>query len=499
MGVVNPVASGLGGGGFALVYSEAEHRTTVLDFREVAPARVAVEELLARNLKKGDTAGKRGTSVGVPGEPMGLEWLVKRFGRRSLAEDAAVAADIAERSFVVSHYLGETIATSADRISASPELSAAFLPGGVPSAYRSRITRPELARTIRLFGAQGATPFYEGAVAAKIVTAVQAAGGTIDASDLAAYRVKERAALERTIGTRTVVTVPAPSAGGLMLLETLEMFGATAQSPLHSMGFGSSAYLHMLAEAMRGAIADRVRFAGDPDGNAQVGAAYDRALDPAQIAARRARIEPNRTHPSPEFRTREHGTTHIIVADGMGNVVTLTTTINAPFGAQIVAGDTGLILNDELDDFSSPQDLAGFGVVGLGPNRPRPGVRPVSSMTPAIVFEGGMPILAVGGSGGGHIATGVTQVALARLVFGLDPSACVSAPRIHVSGASADLTLDGDVVEDVRAGLRARGESLREEKYPHAAMQVVAWDRSGSHVRLLAASDPRKGGLAAAQ
>jgi gamma-glutamyltranspeptidase/glutathione hydrolase len=499
MGVVNPVSSGLGGGGFALVYSEAEHKATVVDFREVAPARVAVEELTARSERKGDTADKRGTAVGVPGEPLGLEWLSKHYGKRSLAQDAAPAAAIAERGFLVSRYLGESVATYADRISASGELSAMLLPGGVPAGYRAHVTRPELGRTIRRFGSEGAHVFYDGAIGAKIVATVQAAGGTLEAADLAAYRIKERSPLERTVGGRTIVTVPAPSAGGLMLLETLEMFGASPQSPLHSMGFGSSAYLHMLAEAMRGAIADRVRIAGDPDADARVGAAYDHALDLGQIAARRARIEPNRTHPAPEFRSREQGTTHIIVADGAGNVVTLTTTINAPFGAQLVAGDTGIVLNDELDDFSSPQDLAGFGVVGLGPNRPRPGVRPVSSMTPAIVFEGGVPILAVGGSGGGHIATGVTQVAMARLIFGLDPSACVSSPRIHVSGASAELTVDGDLVEDVRVGLRARGESLKDEKYAHAAMQLVAWDRSGARVRLLAAADPRKGGLAAAQ
>jgi gamma-glutamyltranspeptidase len=156
-------------------------------------------------------------------------------------------------------------------------------------------------------------------------------------------------------------------------------------------------------------------------------------------------------------------------------------------------------MNDELDDFSSPQDLAGFGVVGLGPNRPRPGVRPVSSMTPTMVFEGGVPILAAGGSGGGRIATGVTQAVLARLIFGLDPSACVSAPRIHVAGALAELTVDTDIPEDVKTGLRARGETLKDEKYPHAAMQLVAWDRSGPKVKLLAAADPRKGGLAAAQ
>jgi gamma-glutamyltranspeptidase len=156
-------------------------------------------------------------------------------------------------------------------------------------------------------------------------------------------------------------------------------------------------------------------------------------------------------------------------------------------------------MNDELDDFSSPQDIAGFGVIGLGPNRPRPGVRPVSSMTPTIAFEGGLPVLATGGSGGGRIATGVTQAVLGRFVFGLDPSACVSSPRIHVTGNTAELVIDTDIVEDVRAGLRERGESLKDERYPHASMQMVTWDRSSPHVRLLAATDPRKGGLAVAQ
>jgi gamma-glutamyltranspeptidase/glutathione hydrolase len=499
MGVVNPISSGLGGGGFALVYMDADRKAVALDFRETAPRRVAVDDLMARKGKQAEASEKRGSSVGVPGEPAGLEWLAKRYGKRSLAADAAPAAEIAERGFFLSRYMGEMTFQFAGRLALSPELSSAFLPGGVPAPYRARVARPDLARTIRRFGAEGARSIYEGPVAAKIAAATQAAGGTIEPADLAAYQVKERVPLERTIDGRTVITMPAPSAGGLMLLETLQMFGTTSTSPLQRMGFGSSAYLHMIAEAMRGAIADRVRFAGDPDADPAIAAAYERALEPSQISARRARIDPNRTRPATEFRTREQGTTSIIVADAAGNVVSLTTTVNAPFGAQVVAGDTGVLLNDELDDFSAPQDLAGFGVIGTGPNRPRPGVRPVSSMTPTIVFEGGVPIMAAGGSGGTRIATGVTQATLARLVFGLDPSACVSSPRIHVSGSSAELTVDPDVVEDVRAGLRARGETLTDEKYAHASMQVVAWDRSGPRPRLLAATDPRKGGMAAAQ
>jgi gamma-glutamyltranspeptidase/glutathione hydrolase len=285
-----------------------------------------------------------------------------------------------------------------------------------------------------------------------------------------------------------------------MLVELLTMFGASRASSLAPMGFESSAYLHTVAEGIRGALADRARIAGDPDADPGVLAAYDRALDPRQLAARRARIEPNRTHALPEFRLREAGTSHVIVADREGNVVSLTTTVNDAFGARVVAGRTGITLNNQLDDFSAPADVKAFGVVGLGPNRPRGRARPVSSMTPSIVLEDGVPILALGGSGGGRIATGVTQAALARLVFGLDPGACVAAPRVHVDGSSPDLIVSAEVPEDVRLGLRARGETLREDPYPFSAVQMVAWERGpDGHARVLSAADPRKEGLSVAE
>ena len=265
------------------------------------------------------------------------------------------------------------------------------------------------------------------------------------------------------------------------------------------MGFGSSAYLHTMAEAMRGAIADRVRMAGDPDVETGVGTAFEHALDSEQLSARRVRIVPNSTLQAPEFRTREHGTSHLVVADADGNVVALTTSINDPFGARVVAGDTGIILNNQLDDFSAPADIRGFGVVGLGPNRPRAGARPVSSMTPTIVLENGQPILAVGGSGGERIATAVTQAAVARLVFGLDPSVCVSAPRVHVDGGSTELLVDPEIADDVRQALRARGETPKDEPFMLSAVQMVAWDRTGGGVRVFAASDPRKVGFSAAE
>jgi gamma-glutamyltranspeptidase/glutathione hydrolase len=505
LGVVNPTASGIGGGGFALVYSAADRKVSVIDFRETAPASYSADVLTPpkkptdpKPIDRFGWTGPRGGAVGVPGEPAGLELLSRRFGKRSLADDAAPAVALAQNGFYVSKHTAETAALFKGRVQTIPSLASAFLPGGAPAAPAARIRRPDLAATIQRFGAEGKKSIYEGATAQKIVDSVHAVGGTLTREDLAGYSVKERAPLSRTIDGRTVYTMPAPSAGGLMLLETLSMYGASRSSPLVPLGFGSSAYLHTVAEVMRGAFADRARSAGDPDLDPNVDKAFAAALEPAQIAARRARIDPTKTHAPTDFKTKEQGTSHVVVADAAGNVVTLTTTVNGPFGASIVAGDTGIVLNNELDDFTSLEDAKAFGLKDGGPNRPRPRARPVSSMTPTIVVEGGVPILALGGSGGTRIATGTTQATLARLLFDLDPNACVSHPRIHTQGPT--LFVDPDIVLDVRDGLRSRGETVKDEPFTGSAIQMIAWTRTpNAPVKILAAADPRKGGMAAAR
>lgn len=504
LGVVNPSASGIGGGGFALVYSARDKKVTVLDFRETAPATYSADVLFPPK-KPGEApksrwqwTGPRGGAVGVPGEPAGLELLSRRFGKKTLAEAAAPAVALANGGFYLGKHTAEVVAMFKDRIQTMPTLGAAFLPGGSPAAYATRVRRPELAATLARYGAQGKKSIYEGETAAKIAAAAKAAGGTLTEADLKSYQVREPAPLVRTVDGRTIYTMPAPSAGGLMLLETLSMFGASPSSSLVPLGFGSSAYLHMVAEAMRGAFADRARVAGDPYLDPGVDKAYQALLEPAQLAARKARIELTKTHAPPEFKTREQGTSHLVVTDPEGNVVSLTTTVNGPFGAGVVAGDTGVLLNNELDDFSAPDDVKPYGVAGGGPNRPRPLARPVSSMTPTIVIENGAPILALGGSGGTRIATGTTQAALARLLFDLDPTACVSHARVHVQGP--DLLVDPQIPVDVRLGLVARGENVKEEQFLGSAIQMVAFRRaSGAPMRVLAAADPRKAGFAAAR
>ncbi len=505
LGVVNPSASGIGGGGFALVYSAADHKVTALDFRETAPASYSAEVLWPAK-KPTDPpprdrfgwTGPRGGSAGVPGEPAGLELLSRKFGKRSLSDDAAPAVSLAQNGFYLSKHTAETVALFKERVQTLPSFSSSFLPGGAPAPMASRIRRPELAATLVRFGAEGKKSIYEGATAQKIVDALHAAGGTMTTQDLSSYAVKERAPLSRVIDGRTVYTMPAPSAGGLMLLEALTMYGATRSSALVPLGFGSSAYLHTVAEVMRGAFADRAHSAGDPDLDAEVSKAFEAALEPAQMAARRARIDPTKTHLPTDFKTKEGGTSHVIVADAAGNVVTLTTTVNGPFGSTVVAGDSGILLNNELDDFTSVEDANAFGMKNGGPNRPRPRARPVSSMTPTIVLEGGVPIMALGGSGGTRIATGATQAALARLLFDLDPNACVSHPRMHAQGAT--LLVDPEIAPDVRDGLKARGETVKDEPFTGAAIQMIAWQRTpGAPVKILAAADPRKGGMAGAR
>ncbi len=487
LGVVAPVSSGLGGGGFALVYVAKDRKTIALDFRETSPAHASVDDLIART--------KRGASIGVPGEPAGLEWLSVHYAKKSLADDSAPAATLATQGFTVGQHLAGAIAFDRRALTGSA-LAAIYVPAGSPLAFGSVGRNPDLGRTIARLGAEGARPFYSGDIAQRIIATSRDAGGALEDADLAAYKPKERAPLTRSFGGRTVASMPAPSAGGLMQLEVLSLFGADGSSPLHSVGFGSSFYFHMLAEGMRGAIADRARLAGDPDLDPQVSAGFEQALDPAQIGARRARIEPTKTHLAQEYKTHEEGTTHIVVTDDEGNVVSLTTTVNGPFGAHTIAGDTGIVLNNQLDDFSLPADVAGFGLVGLGPNRPRVSAKPVSSMAPVIVFENGLPIVALGGSGGRRIATATTQALFARLVFGLDASSCVSAPRIYTNGA--DVFVDPEVAEDVRVGLAARGESVKDEVFLGSGVQMIAWDRSNGAVRIQAAADPRKQGFAAA-
>lgn len=273
-----------------------------------------------------------------------------------------------------------------------------------------------------------------------------------------------------------------------MLAQTLHMHD---RQTLRRLGEGSADLVHLLAETFRGSIADRVRVVGDPSDTA---VPVDEMLSKRHLEKRRRRIGWDRTHAPQRFDLPEHGTTHLVVVDGERNVVSLTTTVNRSFGSRIVGESSGVVLNDELDDFTPRAFVASFGEEGRGPNAARAGARPVSSMTPTVVLRDGKPYLALGGSGGMMIAPNVTQAVISVLAFDRSASEAVTRPRFSVGARSTDLLLERGVL-DARAmhALRHRGQRVRETDFP-AAVQLIRLQLGPTGHGMQALGDPRKSG-----
>jgi gamma-glutamyltranspeptidase/glutathione hydrolase len=474
-----------------MVWNAADKRLTVLDFRETAPA--GVDRVAIDVRPKPPRPAGRGRMIGVPGEVAGLAELHRRFGRRSFADDARPAIDVAEHGYAASRHLAQLALAYHEELSWSPGLRALYKPADWAVRLGHRLSNPRLGATLRAIASEGRRAFYEGKVAAEIARAAEATGGSLTEDDLLAYEVVERRPLSIAWEGYVVHTMPPPSAGGLLLAETLGLFG---KGELERLGLGTGAYDHMLAEAFRGAIADRMRWVGDP---MDVSVDVPALLAQSRLEKRRAQIAIDRSEPARHFALEEHGTTHLIVADADGNIVSLTTTVNAGFGAFVETETTGVLLNDELADFTTSRMDRMFNLDHDGPNRPRPRARPTSSMTPTIVVRGDTPQLVLGGSGGLWIGAGVTEALLSRLVFGLPVDQCVSIPRFHTPAEPGPI--DGPVLEidefapnEVVRDLRSRGEVVKLVPN-HSGVQMVAIAYGPGGARSLsAAADPRKGG-----
>jgi gamma-glutamyltranspeptidase/glutathione hydrolase len=496
LGVVAPAGSGLGGGGFALVWRAKDKQVTTYDFRETAPRAFDAAAFEARaTATDAQKAETRGMLVGVPGEVLGLTTLHDKYGRLALADDVAFAANLATQGFPMGRYLAEVLKNDGLKIASHPSIGPLFFEGSVLRSRSAIVKREALGRTLVRVGREGAGAFYEGPIAAHMVEAARRWGSSLSMDDVKARAVDERAPASRTFGKRAVYTMGSPSAGGLMLLEALTLYGADASSSLSKVGAGSSAYLHAVAETMRGSLSDRLTSVGDPGTDPTATRRFEALLDSARVERRAALRDPRRAHAATDDAARERGTTHLIVADDAGNIVSLTTTVNGPFGARIETED-GVLLNDELDDFTTRSEAKLFLSDLQSPNRPRALARPVSSMMPTLVLEDGIPLLVLGGSGGRRIATACTQVALRALVFGDDAAEAIAAPRVHV-GAGVELLLERDVPADVENALRARGNDVKRDPMK-AAVQAMRFTGEGAERTIQAAADPRKYGAARA-
>lgn len=481
-GVVNPSSSGLGGGAFIHYWDAAKQESIILDARERAPQAVNGEDFEKRPFP----FEQRGKWVGVPGELAGLVEMHRRWGSKSWATLVQPAITAAERGYDVSLHLARALGFSEKELRLDPKLSAQWFSKGRP-VVGARLGNPLLALTLRRIARSGAKGFYEGPVAANLVKTVQGAGGWLTTEDLSRYEVKERHALRTRFGDAEIVTMPPPSAGGLMLTQAANVF---VPQELERLGFNTPAYQHALAESFRGSLADRFRFLGDPDLEAVDVAAL---TSEQRMRVRRRTISLERTHRIARFGQEEHGTHHMVFADAYGNFVSLTTTVNRAFGAKLLAKDSGILLNDELGDFASNAWMVAFGG-GQSPNRARPSARPVSSMTPTFVLKNGKVVLAIGGSGGMNIATDVAQMVMGRLIFGLSGEELLRAPRFQIPPMGDTIQVIGEAtsVEHVH-DLERRGEIVGTIDFATTAVQMITVEPDGS---LRAAADPRKFGKA---
>ncbi len=479
-GVTHPVSSGIGGGGFAVVWDAKARRVHVLDFRETAPIGLKPSDYWKHSDRK------RGVWAGVPGEIAGLYEMHARWGKLAMADDVKAAATVAEQGFPLSAHMARALRWNASWVKKTPRY-AFFAPGGALLPVKETVKNPALAATLERIAAEGKAAFYEGAIAADILETARAGGSHLAARDLKDYRALEREPLHTTWEGYDVFTMPAPSAGGVLMLETLHMH---TRADLAAQGAGSGSYLHLLAETFRGAVLDRVRTIGDP---AFVKVDAQALVSPERMKARRARISLTTTTPAERFALDEEGTAHLVVVDEEGNVVSITSTVNNMFGCKLVTKG-GFVLNDELDDFTPPRVEQRFGIrQGSGPNAPRGGARPASSMTPTLVLAGGAPVLALGGSGGMKIPTATIQVLQASPVFGHSAAEAVTEPRIDTP-PTGGLTIDPGVPPALVADLVQRGEVVDATKPNFSAVQAIAIGvRAGVRV-LDPGADPRKGG-----
>ncbi len=461
LSVVYPAAGNLGGGGFMTVQF-ADGRRTFIDFREKAPLAATANMYLDA---KGDVVPNlsiRGhLAVAVPGTVAGLEYIRDKYGTlaRAVLIDPAIA--LAERGFALDQGDAEMLWEATEDFREDAASAAIFLDRGQPWQLHAVFKQPDLARTLRRIRARGSDGFYKGETAAALVAASRAGGGIISQADLDAYDVREMPPLECDYRGFRVVSAPPPSSGGVVICEILNVLEGY---PLSEYGFGSARAIHVQIEAMRQAYIDRNQLLGD---QRFVENPIGQMLDKAYGARIRAGIDPKRAGvstklvPGAGFREGNH-TTHYSIADKFGNAVAVTYTLNDWFGARVTAAGTGVLLNNEMDDFTAKVGVPNlYGLVQGENNKIEPGKRPLSSMAPTIVLREGKPWMILGTPGGSRIITAVTLSLLNVIDYGMDLQEALDAPRIHQQWLPEETNVETHALSpDTRALLEGMGHKL---------------------------------------
>lgn len=483
-GVVQPAGSGLGGGGFAVVVTP-DGRQDALDFREIAPKASTEAMYQGEEAKKAKASRVGALAVAVPGESRGLAALLKSHGKLPVAEVAKPAIALAAGFEVVPH-LSKALSRTE-----YPQIQKMFTFGSGVATDGNRVRRPALAKTLKRWVSSVGEDLHTGRGAASVARTVQQGGGILTQADLADYKPKERTPVAATYKGYTLVTMPPPSSGGVVLLQSLRVLEGY---DLKALGHNSSDYVHLVSEALKHAYADRAHHMGDPD---FVSVPVERLISDERVTEVRQAIWPGRTfapdHYGPLIAPpQDAGTQHIAVIDESGLAVALTSTINTSFGSGVVDEASGLILNNEMDDFvAAPGVPNAYGLVGNEANAIEAGKRPLSSMTPTVVLdEDGRVVLSIGASGGSFIISSVLQSFLNVVEFGLDPQEAVAAPRFHHQWQPDTLFLEPGFPVDVHRGLSARGHTIT-ERDGFSSVQMV---QAPEGLPMVGGADPRKGG-----
>ncbi len=488
LAVVLPNAGNIGGGGFMVLHDDKTGKDVAIDFREIAPAKASRDMYLDNQGKVID--GKSlftHDASGVPGTVAGMEYALKKWGTMPLSKVIEPAIKLADKGFIVSDVLAQTLKEEKSTLGKWSASKAIFFKNGEPLKSGDLLVQKDLAKSLRLIAKQGAKAFYQGEIATKIAKEMQSQGGTMTLEDLKAYKVVERQPIIGDYRGYKVVTMPPPSSGGVHLIEILNML---EHYPIKEDGVNSAKNIHHMAESMKLAYADRSEYLGDPDFvkipvTGLTSKAYANELVKT-IDDNKARLSSNIKPGKPQPYESDQ-TTHFSVMDKAGNAVAVTYTLNLNFGSGIVVEGTGILLNNEMDDFSvKPGVPNAFGLVGGTANAIEAKKRPLSSMTPTIVMKNNKPWLVTGSPGGARIITTVLQSVVNTIDHEMNPAEAIIIPRVHHQWLPDELRVEEGISPDTIKLLQDKGHKVV-TKAPMGRIQIIQADDSGFY----GYSDPR--------
>nr|MCS5548696.1 gamma-glutamyltransferase [SAR86 cluster bacterium] len=490
LAVVLPRAGNLGGGGFMLVYSEELKKTIAIDYREMAPLQASRDMFLD---EKGNYDRRKAQfsllSAGVPGTVAGLYYALNKYGTLSWGEVLDPAIKLAEDGFVVPHDLSSVLSNYKKRLTANEATAKAYYKANKETYSAGEVIKlPDLAWSLKELKKVGPDAFYKGKITEKIVAEMQLNGGLITAKDLANYKVKERMPLQGTFKGYEIVSMPPSSSGGVHLIQMLNMLEPFS---LKEMGFGSAQSIHLMSEVMKRAYADRSKYLGDTD---FVSVPLKGLTDKEYAKALLKEISLKKVTPSKSISNgnplpyESPDTTHFSVMDSEGNVVSNTYTLNFSYGSGIVIPGTGILMNNEMDDFSSKKGVPNaYGLVGYEANEIEGQKRPLSSMTPTIVFKNKEPYLVLGSPGGSRIISTVLQVALNVLEHDMNVKQAVVSPRIHHQWLPDVLLMEEGFSPDTIEMLEDLGHTIRPSRTMGSVQAIISKEKY-----FYGAADPRR-------